>query len=177
MAARPDPTPHMSISWRKAFLLNERNMVIVAAWAREHTEGSIKQMFAQADPKVATSRSRRRHYQRRMNREDTRAVLHVLARPALKSEGVDNPSMSITELSSAIDRTRLQSMVKTLKTIILPTLSDAGYISGFIKRPTGSTEAYKVTITITGIEAHKRYLARCAEYCAPYDDELRDLGE
>ena len=129
MVARPhEAAPDKGLSWRKAFLLNERNLVLIAAWA--HTEQDIQEIFMHAVRYLAKRNGVARRYQRYMNREDTRAVLHVLAREALKTDGNVNPGMSLNALAAIIDRSRREVMVKTLKSIILPALGDAAMSAG-----------------------------------------------
>lgn len=166
--------PSRNVSWREAFVLNQRNLVQIAAWAL--SEQDIIRIFQANTPNLSKRPGLVRQYMRRMNREETRAVMHILAWGACESGGESSATFSLHKLASIVDPSRASAMEKTLKKTILPALADAGYIQGCEDRRAWSTVAHQISITPKGLQAHLEYLSKCSEYCQVLDEELRSLG-
>lgn len=145
----------------RAALVNMSLLATIAAWAMPRE--TVAALFEDAPPEEL----RKLHTQ--MNRDVVRVVMLVLAHRAFATGEVQ--SFSLRQLAKAIDAPRVESMQRTLRNWLLPMLSRAGLIEGFVLTTTWSTEPHEIAITPKGLACLKAYFSQLAETAPLFQPE------
>lgn len=167
----PCPPPERNVGL-ESYLLNELNMVLVAAWAFDERE--IVGFFA-GDDELQSHPALLAEITRLMNGSLVRITMLQLSRQALRTQDSFKEQFTLRKLARSLDEKRIPAMERKLRRHVLPVLARAGFIEGFEKREKWSTKGHRICITERGLEAQTRYLNRCATLCAPLFAELRDV--
>ena len=137
----------------QAALVNMSLLATIAAWAMP--KDAVASLFDQASP----AELKKLHTQ--MNRDVVRVVMLVLAQRAFATGQAQ--TFSLRQLAKAIDEPRIESMQRTLRNWLLPMLSRAGLVEGFVLTTTWSTEPHEIAITEKGLGFLKSYFAELAQ--------------
>jgi hypothetical protein len=140
--------------WKNCELgeLNYKLLKHVACWSL--TDAEVKLIFPSVSPAHCKS------LRQKLNRDLVRVTMLVLSLGSFDSE----PDIfSIRKLARVLDRPREESMQRTLRNWLLPTLSDAAWIRGFAVADGWSTLPQEIQITAMGLAAVKRYLHKVSD--------------
>jgi len=137
----------------KAAMFNLALLSSIATWALEQRD--LEPLF----PHMSANQLKKAQVQ--MNRDTVRVVMLVLS---IQCFATGQPqSFSLRQLAKAIDEPRIESMQRTLRNWLLPMLSQAGLIDGFVLTTTWSTEPHEITITSKGLNLMKSYFGRLTQ--------------
>lgn len=143
-------SPYMKVAH-----MNRRVLGEIAMWAKNEEE--ICSIFDGVNPSMV------KKTKEQMNRESVRRTMMVLADQALVSDGVETETFSLRSLANTLDAPRSESMQRTLRNWLLPLLSNAGWIEGFITTEEWSSTPHEIGITSKGIRAMIDYFEKCAQ--------------
>ena len=162
------------LSREEAYLFNERNILQIALWT--HEEKDIIDVFSDRYPDLEKRPSSIKKLMRWMNNETTRVTMCWLVRSVLRKPSERPPPCSLRALANVLDPERSESMQHTLRSSILPCLSDAGYIEDAKQQDENPNSPHQIVITDNGINAMLRYYHRVKINCDPIEDELHELN-
>ncbi len=134
-------------------LVNMSLLATIAVWAMP--KDAVANLFNDALP------SELKKLRTQMNRDVVRVVMLVLAHRAFATGQAQ--TFSLRQLAKAIDEPRIESMQRTLRNWVLPMLSQAGLIDGFVLTTTWSTEPHEIAITDKGLDFLKTYFTELAQ--------------
>lgn len=176
-------------SWQEAFALNQRNIVLMAAW--QYTADDVHELFG-FDKKhfdnIETHEKEVNDRTRKMNREYLRLTMSVLCSRVLdylaeEEKGgnkiaIDEfdfeefPHISVSSIAKAINKSDWQNVRARLKRWVLDTLTEAGYIKGYDREREFSQKDHEVRLTKEGFEAHLPFLRECGLRSEAFDGEI-----
>lgn len=131
---------------------NEAALLAITTWV--HSVDDIRSIFPTASPaKIEKMKTQ-------MNRDIVRVSMMVLANKAFATDRVDREIFSLRQLAICLDRAKAESMQRTLRNWLLPMLSEAGWIDGFVSTENWSTSPHEIEITDKGIDVVVGYFDR-----------------
>lgn len=143
--------------WPKAHAMNELILGLVAAWEIEE-ESVIAAYKRKNQDEPSPAKIEQLHD--RVNRSGTLYAMAILASRALLDPS-DRATYALRGLAMAMDRAEDRAVQNTLRDVILPTLSDLGWINGFEKREVGQRKPHAIEISDDGIEMYTQLLRKC----------------
>jgi hypothetical protein len=124
----------------------------VAAWTMDDTD--IARIFADCEDADLQK------YKTQMNREVVRIAMMVLCHRALNTNDSERQSFSLRQLAVFLDAPKAESMQRTLRNWLLPMLTEAGWIDGFVRTTDWSTSPHEIEISDRGLSATIAYLSK-----------------
>lgn len=129
--------------------ISRRLLWDIACWSL--SEGEVEELFPNY------SQARLNQLRQKLNRDVVRVVMLVLSLDAFEGSAT---AFSIRKLARALDRPREESMQRTLRNWLLPLLTDAQWIEGFVLTDDWSSSPHEITITQKGLRAVDNYFYR-----------------
>lgn len=121
----------------------------ITAWTK--SEADISRIFCNY------TGSRLKQARCQLNRDIIRVVMLVLAQ-GQAAEQSRAQTFSLRKLARALDELREESMQRTLRNWIMPLLTEAGWVDGFVETDSWSSTPHEIQITQKGLDAVMIYL-------------------
>jgi hypothetical protein len=86
----------------------------------------------------------------------------------------DRATYALRGLAMAMDKEEDKAVQNSLRELILPTLSDLGWINGFQKREAGQRKPHAIEISDAGIAVYTQLLRKCFEETGELIEEVLD---